>query len=163
MASPIVPLRDVDPAAVLALNNAHEVETSRLDEVRLAALIDQAFHARAIAGVEAVLIAFDERASYDSPNFLWFRDRYDRFVYVDRVITDPRARGRGLARRLYEDLFDRAADEGAPRVVCEVNVDPPNLASDTFHAAMGFSEVGRARLAGGDKTVRYLERRLGQG
>jgi hypothetical protein len=45
-------------------------------------------------------------------------------------------------------------------VVCEVNSDPPNPASDAFHAAMEFSEVGRAAIHHGSKTVRYLARVL---
>src|SRR5262249_49391720 len=113
-----------------------------------------ALHARAV-GEEAFLIAFDQNATYDSPNFLWFRERMPAFAYVDRVAVDARSRGRGLARLLYEDLF--AATCAA--VVCEVNYDPPNPASDAFHARLGFAEIGRARLANG-KGVRYLERRL---
>jgi uncharacterized protein len=34
--------------------------------------------------------------------------------------------------------------------------DPPNLASDRFHAAFGFADVGGALLAERGKTVRYL-------
>jgi predicted GNAT superfamily acetyltransferase len=45
-------------------------------------------------------------------------------------------------------------------VVCEVNSEPPNPASDAFHAAMGFTEVGRATIHQGRKTVRYLTREL---
>ena len=45
-------------------------------------------------------------------------------------------------------------------VVCEVNREPPNPASDAFHAALGFSEVGLAAIHGGSKTVRYLARAL---
>ena len=45
---------------------------------------------------------------------------------------------------------------GHARVVCEVNSDPPNPASDAFHAALGFAEVGQAVLATQGKVVRYL-------
>ncbi len=69
-------------------------------------------------------------------------------------------RKRGLANRLYDDLFRAAAAAGHERVVCEVNSDPPNPASDAFHAALGFGEVGRAGIHGGAKTVRYLARSL---
>ncbi|TIP69850.1 MAG: GNAT family N-acetyltransferase, partial [Mesorhizobium sp.] len=72
------------------------------------------------------------------PNFLWFRERYPRFVYVDRVVVAGEARGRGHARRLYEDLFDHALRAGQTIVTCEVNAEPPNPASDAFHAALGF-------------------------
>ena len=152
---------DVAPgmeAAVLALNNAFAAELSWLDPGRLTALLAQAFYARAIGHAEAFLMAFDQDAGYDSPNFLWFRARYPRFVYVDRLAVAPAARGRGHARRLYADLIGRAAVAGHGVVVCEVNADPPNPASDALHAALGFSEVGRAAIHGGAKTVRYLAR-----
>jgi hypothetical protein len=45
-------------------------------------------------------------------------------------------------------------------VVCEVNADPPNPASDAFHTALGFAEVGSASIHAGSKTVRYLARRI---
>lgn len=143
-------------AAVLALNNAHEVELSRLDSGRLTALLARAFYARVIGHAGAFLLAFDEGAEYDSPNYLWFRGRYPRFVYVDRLAVAPAARGRGHARRLYADLIGRATAAGHGVVVCEVNSDPPNPASDALHDALGFTEVGRAVLHGGGKTVRYL-------
>jgi len=92
---------------------------------------------------------------YDSPNFLWFRARCRRFVYVDRIAVAPSARGRGLARRLYDDLFAETHRRGHAHVVCEVNP-----ASDAFHAALGFVEVGRASIHDNRKTVRYLQRTL---
>ena len=143
-------------AAVLALNNAFATELSWLDADRLAVLLARTFYARVIGHADAFLLAFDERADYDSPNHLWFRERHPRFVYVDRLAVAPAARGRGLARRLYADLIGRATAAGHRLVVCEVNSDPPNPASDALHAALGFTEVGRAVLHGGGKTVRYL-------
>lgn len=149
-------------AAVLALNNAHAVELSWLPGDRLGALLRQSFYARRLGRLAAFLIAFDERADYDSPNYLWFRERYPRFVYVDRIVVDRAARQQGLARLLYEDLFRRAVAAGHEIVGCEVNSDPPNPASDAFHAGFGFSEVGRVSIHGGAKSVRYLARRLEQ-
>jgi uncharacterized protein len=147
-------------AAILALNNSHAQELSRLDPARLAQLVAQSFLARRIGCLDAFLLALDQDASYDSPNFLWFRDRYPRFVYVDRIAVARSARGRGLARRLYSDLFDQAHRRGHEHVVCEVNLAPSNPESDAFHAALGFAEVGRASIHNGSKTVRYLKRRL---
>ena len=147
-------------AGVLALNNQHAVELSWLDADRLARLVSQAFLVRRIGGVDAFLLAFDQDADYDSPNFLWFGARYRRFVYVDCIVVALSARGRGHARRLYEVLFGEALRRGHDRVVCEVNLDPPNAASDAFHAALGSAEIGGATIHGGRKTVRYLERLL---
>ena len=70
------------------------------------------------------------------------------------------ARGRGYARLLYRDLFDQASKARHERVVCEVNARPPNPESDAFHAALGFVEVGSARIHNDSKTVRYLLRAL---
>jgi len=145
---------------VLALNNEHARELSWLDAGRLVELVGRAFLARRIATVEAFLLAFDQDADYDSPNFLWFRARYPRFVYVDRIVVADAARGRGHARRLYDDLFQHARRAGHDRIVCEVNSEPPNPASDAFHAALGFSEIGSAAIHCGSKTVRYLSRPL---
>src|SRR4051812_23346898 len=143
-------------SALLALNNAHAQELSWLEPERLEYLIGEAFLARRIGNFDAFLLAFDQDARYDSPNFIWFRARYPRFVYVDRVVVAPSARGRGCARRLYADLFEHAVRAGHDRVVCEVNTIPPNPASDAFHAALGFVEVGNASVHGGSRTVRYL-------
>jgi uncharacterized protein len=86
-----------------------------------------------------------------------FRARFAQFVYVDRVVVDEARRGQGSARRLYEDLFgttDRAL------AVCEVNIVPPNPASDAFHTRLGFSAAGSALLPDRRKTVRYLCKRI---
>jgi predicted GNAT superfamily acetyltransferase len=148
--------------ALLALNNAYAVELSWLEPPRLAHLVAEAFLAERVGQADALLLAFDQDADYDSPNFLWFRSRYPRFVYVDRIVVAPSARGRGHARRLYDDLFQHALRCGHERVVCEVNREPPNPASDALHAALGFSEVGLAAIHGGSKTVRYLSRLLSE-
>ena len=146
--------------ALLALNNAHAQELSWLEAERLEYLISEAFLARRIGRLDAFLLAFDQDARYDSPNFIWFRSRYPRFVYVDRIVVAPSARGRSCARRLYSDLFEHAVRAGHDRVVCEVNMTPPNPASDAFHAALGFVEVGSASVHGGSRTVRYLSQTL---
>ncbi len=146
--------------ALLALNNAHAQELSWLEPARLQHLVAQAFLARRIRNIDAFLLAFDQHADYDSPNFLWFRARYPRFIYVDRIVVAESARGSGCARRLYQDLFEHSEKAGHARVVCEVNSRPPNPASDAFHAALGFIEVGTASIHEGRKTVRYLLRTL---
>ena len=145
--------------AMLALNNAHAVELSWADEARMDMLVAEAFCAARVGMVDAMLLAFAPGAAYDSANYRWFADRYASFVYVDRVVTAPAARGRGLARRLYAHLFDMVKATGHDRIVCEVNSDPPNPASDAFHHVLGFAPVGEARLANG-KTVTYLAHEL---
>ena len=154
-------LSPLDVAIMLPLNNTHTKETSALDDASFTALLDMAFYARGIdRGATAFLIALDHNASYESPNFLWFKEAHASFIYIDRIIVSSSARGRGIARLLYEDLFTAARNAGYDRVVCEVNIDPPNLVSEAFHAAMGFERVGEATIHSGTKIVRYLEKAL---
>jgi predicted GNAT superfamily acetyltransferase len=145
---------------LLELNNAHARELSWLQPEQLEHLVEQSFLTRRIGNVDAFLLALDQDANYSSPNFQWFRTRYSRFVYVDRIVVASSARGRGCARRLYRDLFEHAIRAGHAQVFGEVNIDPPNPTSDAFHAASGFVEVGRATVHGGSRTVRYLSHRL---
>jgi uncharacterized protein len=152
-------IADAEPA-LLALNNAHATELSWLEPGRLSQLVAAAFYAKRLGPADAFMLAFDQTAAYDSPNFLWFRARFPRFVYVDRIVVALELRGQGLARSLYADLFANARAHGHALVGCEVNLLPPNPLSDAFHAALGFTEAGRAEIHGGAKTVRYLTRPL---
>jgi predicted GNAT superfamily acetyltransferase len=148
--------RPADLPAILSLNQANEAATSPLDAASLARLAAAAFACLVVdGGATAVMIALDQNADYASANYQWFRARYPRFIYIDRMIVAEQARGQGWAQLAYRALFASMAAAGQPLAACEVNLHPPNPASDAFHAALGFTECGRARLAGG-KTVRYL-------
>jgi predicted GNAT superfamily acetyltransferase len=151
----------LDIAVMLTLNNANGAETSLLDETGMDALLGAAFYARGTdRGATAFLIALDHNAAYVNPNFSWFRERRKSFVYIDRVIVAQASRGHGIGRKLYQDLFGAATQAGYDRVVCEVNIQPPNPASEAFHAAMGFIGIGDAAIHNGKKTVRYFEKIL---
>ena len=157
--SPIAPISPAHYPAVLVLNAAVVEKTGPLDTARLAWMIGEAFQAVQIGnGADAFMLAFAEGAAYDSPNYVWLSARYPRFTYVDRIVVAPQARGRGLARALYEGLIAETRRSGRPLVTCEVNLEPPNPGSDAFHAALGFEEVGRGAPGGGSKIVRYLAR-----
>lgn len=147
-------LRDATPddaPTLLALNAASVAVLSPMDERRLAELQAEAAFCRVIerhGRVVAFVLAFRERAAYDSPNYRWFDARYPQFVYVDRVVVDAAHRGQGLAATLYADVFDRARRDGVSWVTCEFDLVPPNAASEAFHRRQGFAEVGRQTLAG---------------
>ena len=155
--SAFTPISDRSMHRAVDLNNRHAMELSLLTFDGFEKLIARANYAKWCPGETGFLIALDERADYSNPNFEWFRARFAQFVYIDRVVVDEAHRSQGLARRLYEDLF-KTIDRSL--VVCEVNLVPPNPASDAFHARLGFSAVGSALLADRQKTVRYLAKRL---
>ena len=145
-----------DFPAVLALNEESVHFLSPLTPARLALLHDESAYHRVVAidgAVAAFLLAFREGAGYDSPNYRWFAQRFERFLYIDRVVVANAFQGHGLGALLYADLFDFARAGGAARVTCEFDVDPPNEVSRRFHARYGFVEVGGQAVAGGRKTV----------
>jgi uncharacterized protein len=144
---------DID--TILALNALHETETSPLTHEKLIQMLAEAFYsATAAGGRDGYLISFDQNADYDSVNFIWFKTRYPRFIYIDRVVVAAHARGQGIARRFYEGLFDQARAAGHTHIVCEINLAPANPRSLAFHTALGFVEVGQADLNSG-KRVSY--------
>lgn len=116
--------------ALLRVNNASARETSLLSPERFDRMIGCASVATFIEPGQAFLLAFKQTDDYDGIHFNWFRSRYDRFLYVDRVVVAEEHRSRGLGRILYADLFTRAGELGHNRIVCEVNVQPPNPSSD---------------------------------
>jgi uncharacterized protein len=153
----------IDHDTIISLNRASEQEMSPMDRASLLKLMDAAFHVGLRGqGRDAFLIALHDGSRHDGVNFNWFRTRYERFVYVDRIVVAADQRGRGHARSLYDELIAKAAQAGHRVLCCEVNVEPPNEVSLAFHAAMGFAEVGRAELSGKNKVVAYLYKTLGK-
>ncbi len=141
---------------IVALNDAVVQETSAMDVARLRQLHALAWHHRVAVvdgEVAGFLLAMRDGATYVNDNFAWFATRYPRFVYVDRIVVDAAASGRGIGRRLYDDLFARSRAGGIGIVACEYNLEPPNPASKAFHDRFGFAEVGQQRVAGGSKLV----------
>lgn len=156
----IRPAEAADLDAMLALNASALAETGPLDEAGLAQLLAEAFRATIAPPADGFLVALDQNSRNEGPNFAWFKARHARFVYVDRVIVAAGARRLGIGRALYDDLIAAARAAGHRRLCAEVNLDPPNPASDAFHAMAGFVEVGRRHLPDRARTVRYLERDL---
>jgi predicted GNAT superfamily acetyltransferase len=84
-------------------------------------------------------------ADYDSVNFIWFGERYDDFVYLDRVAVDPAFKRRGVGRAMYAEV-ERLIAERCPtatQFTLEVNIEPRNDESLAFHRQLGFVEVGQ--------------------
>ena len=158
-------LAGTDYPAVLALNSAFEFFLSPMDETRLVQLHQRASYARVVrqhSAAVAFVLAFRERAVYDSPNYVWFDQRYSSFLYVDRIVVSADHQGKHLGRALYTDLFRFASAARIPRVTCEFDLEPPNEVSRRFHAQFGFREVGTQRVAYGRKQVSLQEASLAQ-
>src|SRR4051812_41687773 len=158
------PLTDADLDDVLDLNQRSTPEVGEVDRDRLASIVDRAslsLVARSADGTLAgFVIVLPPGADYDSPNYRHFASAYEDFRYVDRIAIDPATHRGGLGRRFYDAVFEHAREAGAPVVLAEGNIDPPNPVSLAFHGALGFVEVGQQTNYGGTTTVQFLARPL---
>jgi hypothetical protein len=147
---------EADFARIVQLNETEVQYTSIMDAARLC-MLDQlaAYHKVAIVDgqVAAFMFAMRDGSNYINPNFSWFAARLDSFIYIDRIVVDAGFAGRKIGSAMYQDLFNYARNQNIKNIVCEYNVEPPNLASQSFHAKWGFKEIGSHWLDGGAKRV----------
>jgi uncharacterized protein len=152
-------IRDARPGdfeSIVALNQEAVHFTSPMDLPRLIHLDTQSAYHRVIeldGETVAFLLALREGADYPNPNYGWFSERLDGFLYVDRIVISSSRQGERLGQALYDDLFAYAKEQEVGRICCEFDVDPPNPVSQRFHARYGFSEMGTQWVAGGSKRV----------
>jgi len=152
-------IRDVTPSdfpTVLRLNDESVHFLSPLTPKRLEFLHEQAAYHRVVESgghIMAFLLALNEGSSYDSPNYRWFAARYERFLYIDRVVVSSEHQGRGAGHLLYSDIFAFARLQNTTYLTCEFDIEPPNEGSRRFHEGHGFREVGTQSVAAGKKQV----------
>ena len=158
----IRPASDADLAAVLELNQTHLPAVGPLDAESLAHLHDLAVH-HGVADdggtVVGALIGLDGPGrDYGSHNYAWFSERFERFLYVDRIMIAESRHGRGLGRRLYEGFL--ATADGHRLLLAEVNVRPRNEGSLAFHDRMGFEALAERESPTGEVRVVMLARAI---
>jgi uncharacterized protein len=151
-------VREHELDSVLALNNAAGQTILPLDTARIRFFFDHAAYFR-VAEVDGLLAGFliglTSEAPHDSPNFLWFRERYDEFLYIDRIVVASSRRGTGLGRVFYADL-QSFAEVRTPRIACEVFLENGNDVALLFHGTFGFHEAGQQLMPGIDQRVSLL-------
>ena len=125
-----------------------QVSPSELEALlNLASLAVGAFEENLMLGF---VICLPPQTSYGSLNYAWFNQRYDDFLYVDRIAVTSTHRSRGVGSALYTRVIACANEQAVP-VAAEVNLAPPNPGSVRFHHRFNFVEVGT--LDHGKKTV----------
>jgi predicted GNAT superfamily acetyltransferase len=145
-----------DFEVICALNLAEIQHTSAMDAARLAELDALSCYHKVVCldgVVSAFLLAMCDGSPHKNANFEWFKQRYDRFIYVDRVVVSSASGGLRLGSLLYEDVFRYARSNAIPLVTCEYNLVPLNERSRLFHDKFGFKEKGTQWVANGAKQV----------
>ena len=105
------------------------------------------------------LIGLKPRKDYISENYIWINQRYDSFIYVDRIIIDINYRNRGLGFYFYNHLIKSMGGK-VESIFCEVNIKPYNKQSIKFHKKYGFEEIGKQDTKKGKKRVVYMKYKI---
>lgn len=146
---------------ILVLNEISVAVLSPLNREKLLHLIAHAQLAKVVLienKVAAFLLAFGAKADYQSINYQWFDARYEAFLYIDRIVVSQAYRGRGIATEIYNYLVAYAASASLPRLVAEIDIQPPNNASLKFHQGFEFVEV--EKLIHSENKIVSLQSRL---
>ena len=137
-------LKHTDVEAMWVINEEGLPGTGQVSRDELVSLLNLASLSLGAFEDERMLgfvICLPPRTSYGSLNYAWFNQRYDAFLYVDRIAVAPANRNQGVGSALYENVVAVARDRSVP-VAAEVNLEPPNPGSVRFHHRFNFDEVG---------------------
>ena len=129
--------------------------------------IKNCLHALAIDNEHGEVCAFCITFAPDAPhagvNHQWFADRFESFVYLDRIAIDSNNRNRGLGALLYQSVEQKMLKSVEHSLLCcEVNLEPPNPGSLRFHLRIGFTEVGQSIPKYANYRVSYLSKSLSE-
>lgn len=152
-----------DADLIVSLNHQSVAVLSAMDDQRFNLLREKsdvlwiAEHHQQPVGF---LMGFCEGSHYDSVNYQWFNQRYDSFVYIDRVVVGAEARGSGIGSAFYKRLDQWAQQQNKEYLTAEVDIIPPNPGSLNFHNRQGFKQIGEQVYGDPEKKVTMLEKAL---
>ena len=138
-----------DSEAILQLNELSVEVLSPLDDSKLQRLLQMSalsVIAELSDQVAGFMLALTQGAAYESPNYQWFSNNYENFLYIDRVVVSGSCRGQGIASAFYEYAANWASRQSIPTMLAEIDIEPPNDASLLFHKKTGFVEVQKLKL-----------------
>ena len=154
------PLALSDLEAIRAINQENIPEVSDIESIeRLQQLIDWSSHVIVVRDevVAGFILLMRESQNYESPNYEFFNQEDNPFLYVDRIAIQENHQRKGLGKLIYNKVLELGKDAGV-NICCEVNTVPRNEPSLAFHAGFGFEEVGTKDYDG--HSVVYLTKFL---
>ena len=146
-----------DLKSILSLNQESmpAVSSSNLEMMKHFLIICDYFKICKINGeIIGFLNALLPSKDYKSEHYKWFNDRYESFIYVDRIILNKSYQNQGYGRVFYDDLINSIKNKPLD-IACEINTKPYNKQSIKFHKKYGFKEVGRKDI-NIEKSVIYM-------
>jgi len=158
-ANPLISIRPLTTSELALAHTWNEANTPHVNHLDFSAFTE-VFS----LSTQAYLIFWDENPagfawlmgpqnSYKSTNYRYFASGMNEFLYLDRMVISKAYRAKGLATSLYHHI---ASLNPGTVICCEVNIEPPNIASTRLHQKIGFKEVGQQSTEGGLKKVSLL-------
>ena len=140
----IVPLGKKNISAIWEINQQGLPGTGEVTPKEVEGLLEFSSFAVGIFDLEELLgfvICMPPGTQYASLNYSWFNERYDSFVYVDRIAVREQHRNKNIGTLLYDFVVEAGMNVNAP-IAAEVSLKPPNPGSMRFHSRFNFEEVG---------------------
>ena len=137
-------LRSQDIPAIWEINQQGLPGTGKVSQqeivelLRIAELMIGAFDGEQLVGF---VLCFLPRTEYASLNYAWFNQRYQDFLYVDRIAVSEDHRNQSIGSLLYQQVISYAKYYNYP-IAAEVSLNPPNPGSMRFHQRFNFTEIG---------------------
>lgn len=158
------PIEEKDFAFILRINEENVAVLSAMDEAKLRKFAETATPLL-VAEVDGELAGFivvlrEGLEYYKSLNYLWFSQRYEKFLYIDRIVIDEPFRHLGLGKAIYKAVFEEAKNQGVDYVLAEIDTIPYNEISLNFHKLMGFVEVGEQDVPTNNTRVSLQEAKV---
>ena len=138
-------LQKSDSSSILEINEQGLPGTGKVSEQEILDLLNYSSFSVGLFDSNSLLgfvICLPPKTAYGSLNYLWFNERYDDFLYVDRIAVSTANRNQKIGSKLYQAVIDTASKLGVP-IAAEVNLRPPNPDSVRFHQRHGFTEIGQ--------------------
>ena len=79
-------------------------------------------------------------SDYQSPNFLYFKNKYEDFIYIDRIAVQSNFQRKGIGTSFYKSIYQLNRQNNIP-LCCEVNTFPLNQQSLDFHIKNKFKII----------------------
>ena len=146
-----------DLKSILSLNQESipAVSSSNIEMMEHFLIICDYFKVCKINGeIIGFLNALLPSKDYKSEHYKWFNDRYESFIYVDRIIFNESYQNQGYGTVFYDDL-KKSIKNTSLDIACEINIKPYNKQSINFHKKYGFKKVGRKDI-NSEKSVIYM-------
>jgi predicted GNAT superfamily acetyltransferase len=137
-------LRSQDIPFIWKINEQGLPGTGKVSQQEIAELLHiaelaiGAFDGQQLVGF---VLCFLPRTDYASLNYAWFNQRYQDFLYVDRVGVSENHRNQTFGSLLYQQIISYAKQYNYP-ITAEVSLIQSNLGSMRFHNRFNFTEIG---------------------